>query len=191
MAIGRGIKPLECSADTALVRRLRQEEGFGLLELLMAMVMLNVGILAIVGAFNSGAFALSRASVRSTASAIAEQQLELFRGMKYVNIVQSQAEWNSAVADSTWTADPVYQHNMANPQAPQALISPQTTCPVSTANACDPSFTTTGPDGRSYRVDTYMYYDQPRDTNGSAIGGQNKVVYVIVRRANHVAHLLP
>ena len=172
------------------MRRLRQEEGFGLLELLMAMVMLNVGILAIVGAFNSGAFALSRASTRSTASAIAEQQMELFRGMKYVNIVQTQTEWNAAVADSTWTADPVYQQNMLSPQAPKALISPQATCPVSTTNACDPSFTTTGPDNRSYRVDTYMYYDQPRDTNGSAIGGQIKVVYVIVRNASDVAHSL-
>ncbi|HZC29863.1 MAG TPA: hypothetical protein VE269_08990 [Gaiellaceae bacterium] len=172
------------------MRRLRQEEGFGLLELLMAMVMLNVGILAIVGAFNSGAVALSRASMRSTASAIAEQQMELFRGMKYVNIVETQSEWNSAVADSTWTADPVYQQNMANPQAPKALISPQASCPVSTTNACDPSFTTTGPDGRSYRVDTYMYYDQPRESDGSPIGGQIKVVYVIVRNANDVAHSL-
>jgi Tfp pilus assembly protein PilV len=172
------------------VRRLRQEEGFGLLELLMAMVMLNVGILAIVGAFNSGALALSRASTRSTASAIGEQQMELFRGMKYVNIVQTQTDWNSAVADSTWTADSVYQQNMASPQAPKALISPQTTCPVSTTNACDPSFTVTGPDNRSYRVDTYMYYDQPRESDGSAIGGQIKVVYVIVRNQNDFAHSL-
>ena len=172
------------------MRRLHHEEGFGLLELLMAMVMLNVGILAIVGAFNSGALALSRASTRSTASAIAEQQMELFRGMKYLNIAQTQTEWNSAVADSTWTADPVYQQNMASPQAPKGLISPQATCPAANANACDPSFTTTGPDGRSYRVDTYMYYDQPRESDGTAIGGQIKVVYVIVRNANDLAHSL-
>ena len=31
--------------------RLRSERGFGLIELLMAMVMLNIGILAIVAAF--------------------------------------------------------------------------------------------------------------------------------------------
>ena len=42
--------------------RLRSEQGFGLIELLMAMVMLNIGILAVVAAFNSGIFALNRAS---------------------------------------------------------------------------------------------------------------------------------
>jgi hypothetical protein len=31
-----------------------RREGFGLIELLMAMVMLNIGILAIVAAFSSG-----------------------------------------------------------------------------------------------------------------------------------------
>ena len=70
------------------------------------------------------------------------------------------------------------------------MISPQATCPASSVNACDPSFTTTGPDNRSYRVDTYMYYDQPRESDGTAIGGQIKVVYVIVRNANDVAHSL-
>jgi Tfp pilus assembly protein PilV len=57
--------------------RLRSERGFGLIELLMAMVMLNIGILAIVAAFNSGMFALNRASKISTASALADSQMEL------------------------------------------------------------------------------------------------------------------
>ena len=188
MGIGRGIKPLERAADTAFVRRLRQEEGFGLLELLMAMVMLNVGILAIVGAFNSGALALSRASTRSTASAIAEQQMELFRGMKYVNIVQTQTEWNSAVADSTWTADPVYTSSTAmnggSPTSPRALVPTVTTCPNTNTNSCDPSFVTSGPDGRSYRVDTYLYYDTP------SYGSQIKVITVVVRNASDLSHSL-
>ena len=47
--------------------RARDESGFGLLELLMAMVMLNVGILAIVAAFSSGNAALARA-IRRLAS---------------------------------------------------------------------------------------------------------------------------
>ena len=65
-------------ADRSHVReRLRAEQGFGLIELLIAMVMLNVGILAIVGAFNSGIFALNRASRITTDSALADQQMEL------------------------------------------------------------------------------------------------------------------
>ena len=50
-------------ADSGNVRvRLRGEEGFGLVELLMAMVMLNIGLLAMVAAFNSGALRFHRPS---------------------------------------------------------------------------------------------------------------------------------
>jgi Tfp pilus assembly protein PilV len=144
-----------------LVRRLQQQRGFGLLELLMAMTVLNVGILAIVAAFNSGALALSRASKTSTATALADSQMELFRGLTYTNIEQTTSGWTSATGDSTWTADSTYQTNMANPLWPKALIPTVTSCPNSNTNSCNPELTVTGPDGRSYRIDTYMYYDRP------------------------------
>ena len=47
-----------------------------MLELLMAMVMLNVGILAVVAAFSSGNAALYRANRTSTAGALANKQME-------------------------------------------------------------------------------------------------------------------
>ena len=157
-----------------------------MLELLMAITMLNVGILAIVAAFNSGALALSRASRQSTATAVADTQMELFRGIKYANIQQTTSEWNSAVADSTWTADSVYTSSTAmnggSPTSPRALVSTVTTCPNTNTNSCDPSFTTNGPDGRSYRVDTYLYYDTP------SYGGQVKIITVVVRNANDLSH---
>ena len=46
-------------------------------------------------------------------------------------------------------------------------------------------FLIAGPDGRSYRVDTYLYYDQP-----STFGGQVKVVTVVVRAANDLGRSL-
>ncbi len=115
-AIGRGIKALKTDADSSYVyTRARDESGFGLLELLMAMVMLNVGILAIVAAFSSGNAALARASRISTASALANKQIESYRGLIYDNIVMTTSEWNGAVADSTFTADTAYQQNMPAP----------------------------------------------------------------------------
>ena len=67
-----------------------------MLELLMAMVMLNVGILAIVAAFSSGNAALSRANRISTAGALANKQMEVYRGLKYDNIVFTTSEWTAA-----------------------------------------------------------------------------------------------
>ena len=155
--------------------RARDESGFGLLELLMAMVMLNVGILAIVAAFSSGNAALARASRVSTASALADKQLESYRGLIYDNIVFTTTEWNAAIADSTYTSDTAYTSNMQSPVAPKALVATLTNCPANVpTTSCDPSYTVTGPDHRSYRVDTYLYYDAPN-------GGQLKTITVVVR----------
>jgi Tfp pilus assembly protein PilV len=156
--------------------RARDESGFGMLELLMAMVMLNVGILAIVAAFSSGNASLARANRISTAGALANKQMEAYRGLKYDNIVFTTADWNTAIADSVYTADAVYQTNMANPVAPKALVPTVTTCPANVpATSCDPSFTTAGADNRSYRVDTYLYFDQP------SFGNQLRTVTVVIR----------
>ena len=178
-----GVEALKRDADSPYVyTRAREESGFGLLELLMAMVMLNVGILAIVAAFSSGNAALARASQVSTAAALADKQVESYRGLIYDNILFTTSEWNAALADSTYTADTAYTSNMLNPVAPKALVSTVSTCPTNVpSTSCDPSYTTTGPDHRSYRVDTYMYFDQPGG------GSQLKSVTVVVRPAANVA----
>src|ERR1043165_345842 len=105
--IGRVIAPLEGRrphADREIVRvRLRSEHGFGLIELLMAMVILNIGILAIVAAFNSGMFALNRASKISTASALADSQIEQYRAITYSAIALDSTALGSV--DNTYKCD--------------------------------------------------------------------------------------
>ena len=156
-----------------------------MLELLMAMVMLNVGILAVVAAFSSGNAALYRASRTSTAGALANKQMEAYRGLKYDNIVFVTSEWTSAIANSTYTGDTVYQTNMSNPVAPHALVATVSTCPANVpATACDPSYTTTGADHRSYRVDTYLYYDTPTS------GQQLRAVTVVIRNPDDLTRVL-
>jgi Tfp pilus assembly protein PilV len=165
--------------------RARDESGFGMLELLMAMVMLNVGILALVGAFSSGNLALARASRISTATTLANKQMEVYRGLKYDNILFITSEWNAATADSTYTSDTVYQQNMANPVAPKALVPTVTTCPANVpASACDPSYTIPGADHKSYRVDTYLYFDTP------SFGNQLKTVTVVIRNGTDLTRTI-
>jgi type II secretory pathway pseudopilin PulG len=62
--------------------RAGDEQGFGLIELLFAMVMLNIGILALVAAFQSGAVALSRSSAVSNGAAVADKTMEVYRGLQ-------------------------------------------------------------------------------------------------------------
>jgi Tfp pilus assembly protein PilV len=161
------------AADTEPVRvRLRSQAGFGLIELLMAMVMLNIGVLAIVAAFNSGMFALNRASRISTASALADAQMELYRALTYNSIALDST--SLASADSTYTCDSALGASCPNSTSGEVT----TTCSGSpVANECNPSRTVTGADRKSYRVDTYITTTTP--TGGRAL----KLVTVVVRNA--------
>jgi len=72
-----------------LTAKLRDDRGVGLVELLIALLVLNLGIFATIGAFTSGAVAIRNASRISTAAAIADKQMEAFRNTAYANIVAS------------------------------------------------------------------------------------------------------
>jgi len=72
-----------------LLAKLRGEDGLGLVELLIALLVLNVGIFATLGAFTSAATALNRASHVSTASAISDKQMETYRNTAYASIPSS------------------------------------------------------------------------------------------------------
>lgn len=80
-----------------LVAKLREERGIGLVELLIALLVLNIGIFATLAAFTSGALAIRRASHISTATAIADQEVEVLRNTAYPNIASQAATlWPAA-----------------------------------------------------------------------------------------------
>lgn len=147
---------------------LRTEDGFGLIELLIAIVMLNVGILALVAAFNSGSLAIQRASQTATAATLAEKQMELYRAQTYANVALDAAATTTASANGTYAGDTAYSASQVTKTC--------TGSPSSVADQCNPMRTVTGPDDVSYRVDSYIVAYTP--PNGRAI----KQVTVVVRR---------
>ena len=159
-----------------MIARLRSEEGFGLIELLISLAMLNVGILAVVAAFNSGALAIKRAGEVSTASVLADKQMELYRAVKYVAIALDTTSLATANADAHYQCDPANKIDVngscggANQQT-----QVQGTCSTLTPQ-CSPRQTVTGPDGHSYRVDTYVVSQTP------PTGRAAKLVTIVVRR---------
>src|SRR2546421_2176699 len=138
----------------AMMSRLRNEKGFGLLELLMAMTMLNIGILALVAAFNSGAVALQRASRVSTAAALADTQMELYRALAYTAIALDSTSVNAT--DTLYRNDSVLGGSLSNDIL---AASGCTGSPI--PNECNPSRTVTGADHRTYRVDAYVTQTTP------------------------------
>jgi Tfp pilus assembly protein PilV len=126
-------------------RRLRQEAGFGLIELLMAMTILNLGILAVVAAFNSGIVTLRRAGMTSTASVLADKQMELYRSLTYGSIALASS---SIPATPPYSSDPAYSATQVT-----------TACTTPLPAECNASRTLNGPDRHAYRVDTYIIDD--------------------------------
>lgn len=166
-----------------MISRLRTQEGFGLIELLVSMVMLNVGILAIVAAFNSGALALKRAGEVSTASVVADKQMELYRALKYTELALDSTAVATANGDTTYQCDiankidPGGACGGANQQTQQL-----TTCATMTPQ-CNPRQTVSGPDQRSYRVDTYIVSQTPPS------GRPVKLITIVVRRGSDLGTL--
>lgn len=151
-------------------KRLRADQGFGLIELLIAMVILNVGILAIVASFNAGIITLNRASRITTAAVLGDQQMELYRAITYDSI---RLDSGTIPAVAPYTTDAAY-------------YSPQVTTPACTGSPlpdeCNASRTATGADGKPYRVDTYIVQTTPTSNPPTPTGGRSvKVVTIVVR----------
>ena len=146
--------------------RLRSEGGFGLIELLMAMVMLNVGILAIVASYNAGIVSLNRSSRLSTASTLADAQMELYRALTWSAIA---LDPSTIPSTAPYTTDAAYS-------------ATQVTGTCGGANQRNASRVVTGPDHKPYRVDSYVVLstastNPPTPANGRAL----RIVTVVVR----------
>ncbi len=161
------------------MQRLRESDGFGLVELLIAMTVLNVGLLALVASFSSGALALTRSSKTATAASLANSQIELYRAMTYDAIGLDTA----ASTDATYQADSACVggstcSNIA-PTAPDCTtITGSGGSNWGVTNACNPSRTlasAASPDKLSYRIDTYIRLN--------SVSGQRdtKQITVVVR----------
>ncbi len=175
----------------------RDESGFGLIELLISIVVLQIALLALVGAFGAGSVALGRAAKINTAAVLADQQMELYRSMPYDAIGLDTA---AAPTTGTYIADttvcPPSQNPVCGNSGPVNNTNNSTwsctaasgSSSVSTyfsANGINPCTahrvvnsvsTPRSPDSRTYYVDTYIKY-------GTLTAGERpaKQVSIVVR----------
>lgn len=127
--------------------RVREEQGFGLIELLIALTVLSVGILALFGAYNAGALSLRRAAHLSTATALADKQMEGIRALSFGSI----GLLTPIPVSGPYSADIAYVSASAQVVVPSPCAG--------TTGQCTPVQPVTGPDGHAYEVDTYVVND--------------------------------
>jgi prepilin-type N-terminal cleavage/methylation domain-containing protein len=149
----------------AIERLRREQNGLGLVELLVAMSVLAIAISAQLAVFSSSYTSLSRANMKGTAVTLADKQMETYRTLPYTCIYLA-----SATGDSTYSGDSAYSAS----QITATNCSPNATPSTSSTTA---SQTVTGPDSRSYRVDTYIVSSTP--TGGRALKKVTVVVHEV------------
>jgi prepilin-type N-terminal cleavage/methylation domain-containing protein len=168
--------------------RLMREAGMTLVELLIAMVVMSIGIVAIVEGYSSGIFSTVRATRSSSAGALADQQMENFRGLTFSSMYTA-----ASPMDATYTGDSAYDATW------KCVIGAGQCAPSGTcgSNYCQ---TTRGPvtaGGGSYRIDTYVTWkcivsgsalsgsvtwpSGPTCTGGSTSSRPVKLVTVVIR----------
>jgi Tfp pilus assembly protein PilV len=259
--IGSDGSSLECAAQHAdeqtvsaqsrlRVSRCRAEQGFGMIELVAAMTIMLIGVLAVFTLFQAGIVHLRRASTVTTAGALADAEMERFRAARHDTLGLDATEVTALVTaenPDVYAADEAYAPDTATTTVTGGLTSTDTTLTVAgwsgfpaspefrvtigsevlivsagagtttwtvergangttpaahaagetvtltervAVGACslggspctdlDPSKTSIGADGKSYRVDTYVTWSQV--ANGSGVAGRAvKQLTVVVR----------
>jgi len=171
-----------------LARRLRRstagDDGFGMVELVIAMTLLTVAIAALVTSFAASAVSLRRASQKGTATALADTRMEWYRRLSFQGV---RIDGTLIPASGTYTT--AHATDSTIPAATSQAVAGQNgddACPSGGAepDACYPTRDVTGPDRRTYRVDTYVNYvndDATLSIRTPASGLLLKRVTVVVR----------
>jgi prepilin-type N-terminal cleavage/methylation domain-containing protein len=150
------------------LRSLRRDDGFGLTELIIAMSILLVGILAVTGMLASGILHIRNASQTTTAGALASTEMERLRAIHWSAIGLD--ETDVATADTSYSGDEHFEPNAADRVALPSCATSPAPCtgmlPVKTG--------VPGADGRTYRVDTFVNW---RATDGRRV----KEATIVVR----------
>ena len=164
----------------------RGEEGQGLVELLISMVILAVGVGALLSVMAAGALSLQRSDQKGTALTLAENQLELYRGVSYPYIRLSSLSWppgGSAYLTAN-TSDPTIPPGTSASEVLDTSPTPACTG-TDLAALCLPRQTVTGPDHRRYEIDTYVTLcPNVAITSCPATADPVKQVFVVVRDAD-------
>jgi type II secretory pathway pseudopilin PulG len=175
-----------------VLRRLRRDDGQGLIELIVALTILAVGIGAVLTVLTGSALSLQRSDQKGTALTLAESQIELYRNLAYSEIRLDNASWSTAPLTSG--SDPYFTAHSSDSTIPSGAMAGEvvdtgsgiTACAASPPPECQAVRTVTGPDHRLYRIDTYITTVTPTDdgtSGGTPVGNSVRQVTVVVRNA--------
>lgn len=152
--------------------RAHNEDGFLMIELIAATLIISVALLALIGAYSFGYFAIGSAARSSAAGLIANNQLELYTSLPYASIALDATSLTTAKSsDANYSTDE------------SALPGSGTDVTISGCGAstqCLPVQTITGADNKTYKVETFIRLL----ANSTVATRSEKIVTVIIRNSS-------
>jgi Tfp pilus assembly protein PilE len=135
--------------------RLQDESGFGVIEFVIAVMVITVALLAIAAGFEAGVISIRAAAKQTVAAKLADAQIERYAALAYTSIgldattLTNTQNANSQSYDSTYVSDET------------ALNAVTSGTDVSfsgcgSAAQCLPVQTVTGTDNKSYKLETFI-----------------------------------
>jgi type II secretory pathway pseudopilin PulG len=155
--------------------RLKDEGGMGLVELVVAMFVLTVALLALAAGYDTAAISVHNADKKTVAAKLAASQIELYQSLKVSSIGLDQTALTNVQTSGSGSYDGVYVSDEAG-LTPTGNDHPIVGCGSSAQ--CLPIQDVSGPENHPYRIETFI-----RDvTNTGATGTwKERFVTVIVR----------
>jgi len=129
-----------------LIRRLRSSSGIMLVELLIAMTFLAVAVGALISVYASSIFSLRHSSIEGNALTLADKQMETFKTLPYASIA---IDTTTVPSTGLYVTDP--PPNLTSGQQ-SSITSGQVS-----GGTVPATQTVTGPDNRTYEIDTYVF----------------------------------
>ncbi len=152
-------------------KRVHNEDGFLMIELIAAMLVLTVALLALIGSYSLGFFSIGSAGRTASTGLLASNQLELYSTLPYSSIGLDSTTLASVKAtDATYSTDESALPGSGTDATTSGCASVQ----------CTPVQTLTGADHKTYKVETFIRLL----ANPNISSRVEKVVTVVVRNAS-------
>ena len=159
---------------------LSDESGFMMVELVIAMLFLAIAASALISVYTATIVSLRRTGVEGNALTLVDQQIELYNTLRYDAIAL-----DGGTIPGT-SGDPYVTEHGVDATIPDS--SGQVTGAVAAVGSCaspltpQPSCATqrvTGPDGRTYRVDTYIITVTPPTAGSRSVKQVTAVARIV------------
>ena len=141
----------------------------GVIELMAAVTVLSIALLALMAGYDSAFISLHNAAKKSAASTLADNQLELYSALSYSAIgLDTTTLATVQASNATYVVD---ENGLDN----AASATDHTVNGCGTASQCLPVQTLTGSDHKSYSVETFV-----RDIANIVLSGRSERLVTII-----------